>query len=71
MAYATDIRTDANSIRERFAALRNDLRTRREQRRIYRNTLNELAALSDRELDDLGLHRSMIRGVAYHAAYSA
>ncbi|MCV3272678.1 DUF1127 domain-containing protein [Roseobacter sp. WL0113] len=36
--------------------------------RVYRITLTELAALSDRELNDLGLSRSMIRGLALEAA---
>lgn len=35
----------------------------------YRRTLNELAALSARDLADLGLHRSMLRRVAYQATY--
>ncbi len=39
--------------------------------RVYRNTLNELSALSDRELADLGLHQSMLQRVAYQAAYKA
>ncbi|KPP92080.1 MAG: putative conserved small protein [Rhodobacteraceae bacterium HLUCCA08] len=67
MAYAsTNIHGTKAEARGFFAALR----SRMEKRRIYRNTFNELAALSDRELDDLGLHRTMIQGVAYHAAYS-
>ncbi len=37
--------------------------------RLFRQTVNELSDLSDRELDDLGLHRSMIRGAAYRATY--
>jgi uncharacterized protein YjiS (DUF1127 family) len=34
------------------------------QHREYRRTVNELARLSDRELSDLGIGRSEIRGVA-------
>ena len=37
--------------------------------RVYRKTVNELSALSDRDLNDLGLSRSMIRGIALEAAY--
>ncbi|NIZ15374.1 DUF1127 domain-containing protein [Phaeobacter sp. HF9A] len=40
-----------------------------EQHRIYRQTLSELSALSNRELADLGLHRSMLKSVALEAAY--
>ncbi|KUJ79603.1 DUF1127 domain-containing protein [Ruegeria profundi] len=36
--------------------------------RIYRQTVNELSVLSNRELADLGLHRSMIRRMAMQAA---
>lgn len=37
--------------------------------RVYRNSLNELRALSNRELADLGLSRSMIKRIALEAAY--
>lgn len=40
-----------------------------QQRRMYRKTINELSALSDRELNDLGLCRSMIQDVARSAVY--
>ncbi|QRZ13475.1 DUF1127 domain-containing protein [Paracoccus methylovorus] len=39
------------------------------RRAVYRQTLRELADLSTRELDDLGLNRSNIRSVAYEAAW--
>lgn len=39
------------------------------RRRLYRRTLNELSSLSDRQLADLGLNRSMLRRVAWQAAY--
>ncbi|MFK7901834.1 MAG: DUF1127 domain-containing protein [Nitratireductor sp.] len=32
--------------------------------RSYRRTVNELSALSNRELNDLGIHRSSIQTVA-------
>lgn len=32
--------------------------------RTYRTTVNELSRLSDRELNDIGISRSMIRSVA-------
>ena len=37
--------------------------------RIFRRTLRELDALTDRELNDLGLSRSMIRSAAHEAVY--
>ena len=37
--------------------------------RLYRKTVNELSALSGRDLADLGLNRSEIKRVAYQAAY--
>lgn len=39
-----------------------------EQRR-YRQTMNELSALTDRELDDIGLRRSEIDRVAQRCAH--
>jgi len=39
------------------------------QYRLYRETLNELSALSGRELADLGLNRSMLKHIALEAAY--
>ena len=53
----------------RFSTVRADLRQRFEAWKIYRRTLNELAQLSDRDLTDLGLHRSGIRGIALETAY--
>lgn len=39
------------------------------KRRVYKQTHAELSALSTRELDDLGINRSMISRLAYEAAY--
>ena len=39
--------------------------------RLYRQTLDELDALSDRELADLGLSRLQVRDVAYESVYGA
>jgi len=39
-------------------------------RRMFRKTITELGALSDRELHDLGLNRSMISDVARNAVYN-
>lgn len=36
---------------------------------VYRQTLRELNALTNRDLEDLGINRSMIRAIANEAAY--
>lgn len=54
---------------DRFAAMIAGLRKAMAQRAIFRRTVNELKALSNRELRDLGIHRSMITRVAREAAY--
>jgi len=59
---ASAARSDAPSF---FAGLR----ARVVKYRTYRNTLTEMSELSDRELADLGLHRSMLKGLAYRAVY--
>lgn len=54
-----------------FAQIRSLIASGKERaakRAVYRRTLNELRMLSDRDLQDLGLHRSMIREVALDAA---
>lgn len=69
MAYVNTSRGMTASFADRIsAALKwaNDAMTRR---RIYRQTLRELSALSSRELNDLGIHRSMITRIALEAAY--
>ncbi|WP_170360287.1 DUF1127 domain-containing protein [Ruegeria arenilitoris] len=51
-----------------LASLIEAAKTRFVRYRVYRRTVNELSELSNRELADLGLHRSMIRRVAMQAA---
>ncbi|MEP4038056.1 DUF1127 domain-containing protein [Pseudophaeobacter sp.] len=46
-----------------------ELSTKFTRYRLYRQTYNELSELTGRELADLGLNRSMIKRVAYQAAY--
>jgi uncharacterized protein YjiS (DUF1127 family) len=59
------------SVSGRLAQLRTTLSTRLANYRIYRATLSELSALSDQELNDVGLSRGMIRDVALAAVYQA
>lgn len=37
--------------------------------KAYRETYNELSKMTDRELRDIGLNRSMIHSVAYESAF--
>ncbi|MEJ6401477.1 DUF1127 domain-containing protein [Yoonia sp. 2307UL14-13] len=69
MTYNTETGFAGFSLAQRFAALRAEWVESAAKRKEYRTTFNELAALSDRDLADLGLHRSMIKAVAYKAAY--
>ncbi|WBU61884.1 DUF1127 domain-containing protein [Paracoccus albus] len=45
------------------------LQEARARRAVYRQTVSELSSLSARELDDLGIHRSMITRIASEAAW--
>jgi len=69
MAYTIQNRSIALTITERFGALRAQMAEAIAQRKIYRTTLAELESLNARELADIGLSRSMIKSVAYQAAY--
>ncbi len=44
------------------------LRAHRARNKIYNTTVSELAALSDRDLSDLGIARSNIKRIAMEAA---
>lgn len=68
MAVAHVIRTDLG-LAARVADLFHSLADSYAKRVEYRRTLNELQALSGRELADLGLHRSMLKRIALEAAY--
>lgn len=55
----------------RIATLLADLRGYFARRAMYRQTVRELGDLTARDLADLGISRSMIRPVAYEAAWGA
>ena len=65
MAYTS---TDRAAVGRREDGLWGALAARFAWYRNYRRTLDELAMLSDRDLADLGLHRSLIADVAREAA---
>jgi uncharacterized protein YjiS (DUF1127 family) len=69
MAYANTTRAISVSFADRLSATLSVLRTAMQRRRVFAQTVNELKALSDRDLSDLGIHRSMIRVIAREAAY--
>lgn len=72
MAFASYLNTQAQgALSARFSGLLDTLRARAARRKVYFQTLNELALLSDRDLADLGLHRSELKRVAWQAAYDA
>lgn len=41
------------------------------EHKLYRQTLNELQSLSDRELNDIGISRLVVKDVAHHSVYGA
>ena len=69
MAYLIDTRVNTEGLFARVAAALRGLNLRHAQYRVYRRTFDELNRLSVRELDDLGLNRSMLRSIAWEAAY--
>ena len=73
MAYYTQTRTNS-AIERVLASLAQTLDAAAAayaKHRVYNETLSELRSLSDRELTDLGMNRSMLRGIAKEAADNA
>lgn len=69
MALVQNISTIDSGIAGRVSALFAQVSDAWQRRRVYRQTLRELNALTSRELNDLGLNRSLITRVALEAAY--
>ncbi len=69
MAYTAtmDQTLSGSSLWHSLSSLRATLAPRLVQRRAYRETVKELAALSDRDLADVGVYRADIRNVAWQA----
>jgi len=69
MAHLYNIRSHEAGIANSIAAAFRNASLRFAQHRAYRQTVAQLSTLGDRELADLGLHRSMIASVAAKGAY--
>ena len=69
MAYVNTTRATHPTLADRFGALLSAVKAAFARRRIYDQTVRELRALSDRDLTDLGINRSMIGSIATEAAY--
>lgn len=69
MALAPDSMSSDFGVMRRLSKLLADYREARQRNRVFRHTLKELNALTNRELADLGISRSMITRVAQEAAY--
>lgn len=69
MAHAHDLNIAEGGIFARLNAGIAKLGLSLARRRLFRQTMRELGALSDRELSDLGISRTMVRSLAYEAAY--
>ncbi len=69
MTYINANHTIEIDLADRIARSFNGILKRLSQARLERRTVRELSALGNRELEDLGLNRSMIKSVARTAAY--
>lgn len=71
MTYATDIRSIERGIMDRVHAAMTAFADARAQRKVYRDTLNELRAMTPRDLADVGISACEIPFIAREAAYGA
>ena len=69
MAYVNSSRAASLGLSDRISTLVASVKLSLQRRATFQQTLNELNALSDRDLADLGLNRSSIRMIAREAAY--
>jgi len=68
MTVTHEINRFETSFARRIARVLDALRQQRTRRAVYRNTYDELSALSGRELADLGIARSDVAAIARRAA---
>ncbi|WP_370401872.1 DUF1127 domain-containing protein [Sulfitobacter sp. JB4-11] len=67
MAYLNQTSAPHSSFMTRVSSVLSTMVARYRQNRMYRETYNGLNALTDRELADLGLHRSQLANTAWDA----
>lgn len=70
VAHANVAHAESN-LRSRFMTAIQRMQESRARRAVYRQTVRELNALTNRDLNDLGINRSMIHGLAHEAAFGA
>lgn len=70
IAQALNTTADAG-LRGRLLSAIQRMQENRARRAVYRQTVRELNALTTRDLDDLGINRSMITRLAQEAAWGA
>lgn len=58
-----------SSVLSRISAATSGMMAALRKRQVYLTTMRELNGLSDRDLSDLGIHRSMLNEIAREAAY--
>ncbi len=71
MAYLSTAHATAPSFLGRVSEIKKGLAQGFQNWRAYRRTLNELAALSTNELQDLGLDAQDLKTIAMNATYGA
>lgn len=69
MAYTNTSAAGGLTLSDRIANAVKSIKEGLHRRRVYNQTVSELRALSTRELNDLGIPRSMITRIALEAAY--
>ncbi|WP_022704086.1 DUF1127 domain-containing protein [Pseudorhodobacter ferrugineus] len=69
MAYLNTSSAAGFGLMDRIATTVKSVKESLHRRRVYNQTVSELRGLSTRELNDLGINRSMITRIALEAAY--
>jgi len=69
MALVNEVHSVESGLFRRLSNAVTNYREMRQRNRVFRQTRRELNALTERELADLGIARSMITRIAREAAY--